>query len=267
MPQNAVHSRRWDFPNAEKTENVVDSVGVEVTVHLCQTPPPPSVAILRHPLPIVGGEAPILTILREEIGRRTCLTVKVIEFEGTPRVNAATANANRQIAFQNYAATACVSSSLAQLAVEFVLHIAPESYVGIVWRIGPEHLAHFTLRIIRKFAPTVEIACAVFVAQRTECRVRLKPFGALFYKLLKILIINDFVLTLTEHRTAIIEFQFYDALVINIQPIVKSPRFIFKLFLLLIICKFSNFENIKEKRIERKHRNCIVWVRIEKRIC
>lgn len=64
------HARRvsnWDFPDAEETKDVVDAEGVEVLSHLRKALAPPSIIVLGHLVPIVGREAPVLTIFRELI--------------------------------------------------------------------------------------------------------------------------------------------------------------------------------------------------------
>ena len=56
---------------------MVDAVSVEVLGHLAEAAYPPLTAVLEHGIPVVGGEAPVLTVGRERIRRRTGLSVKV----------------------------------------------------------------------------------------------------------------------------------------------------------------------------------------------
>ena len=54
-----------NLPDAEESEYMVDSESVEVLRHFLQTGLPPGVIVLLHLLPVVSGEAPVLSVLAE----------------------------------------------------------------------------------------------------------------------------------------------------------------------------------------------------------
>ena len=69
-----------NLPDAEETEHMVYAVGIEELRHLAEAAYPPQATILQHLVPVVGGEAPVLTIGRERIGWRTGLSGEVEVF-------------------------------------------------------------------------------------------------------------------------------------------------------------------------------------------
>ena len=69
MPQQGAHSRTRDLPYTEETENVVQTIGIEIFAHLLQAAAPPVIPFGGHARPIVRRETPILPLGREGIGR------------------------------------------------------------------------------------------------------------------------------------------------------------------------------------------------------
>ena len=76
------------LPDAEEAQHVVYSVGVEVFGHLLEAPDPPAIARLMHGLPVVGGEAPVLTVFGEVVGRRAGRTLEVEQLGLRPGLHA-----------------------------------------------------------------------------------------------------------------------------------------------------------------------------------
>ena len=66
-----------DLPDAEESQHMVYAVGIEVLCHLAESSHPPLAAVLQHLVPVVGGEAPVLPVGRERVGRCSCLSVQV----------------------------------------------------------------------------------------------------------------------------------------------------------------------------------------------
>ena len=56
-----------DLPYAEEAEDMVDAERVEILTHLAQAGFPPGIVVLCHLFPVVGREAPVLTVGREVI--------------------------------------------------------------------------------------------------------------------------------------------------------------------------------------------------------
>ena len=126
---------RRDFPNAEKAQNVVNAVSVEVFRHFAETFHPPRITVLLHYVPVVGGETPVLTVYREIIGRcpRLAVQVEVIGFR--PCFYTVAADADGNITFQHYAVGACMFRCCQQLQVQVELDEEVDGNVRIVGRI------------------------------------------------------------------------------------------------------------------------------------
>ena len=79
MPPAAALLRGRNLPDAEKSQNVIDTEGVEIAGHVPKASFPPVVTVFRHGFPIIGREAPVLTVGRKEIRRGTGVAVEIEE--------------------------------------------------------------------------------------------------------------------------------------------------------------------------------------------
>ena len=70
-----MHGINRNFPDTEEAQNMVNAVGIEIFRHILETAYPPGTVVLQHLIPVIGGEAPVLTVGRERIGRRTSLSI------------------------------------------------------------------------------------------------------------------------------------------------------------------------------------------------
>ena len=102
LSQQAVDGVHRDFPDAEEAQNVVDAVGVEVFGHFAETLHPPGIAVLLHHVPVVGGEAPVLSVGREVVGRGTCLSVQVEVMGLLPGFDTVAADADGDVALEHH---------------------------------------------------------------------------------------------------------------------------------------------------------------------
>ena len=62
LAEQTMYGMRRNFPDAEESEDVVDTVGGEVFGHLAETLLPPQVVVLFHHIPVVGRESPVLSV-------------------------------------------------------------------------------------------------------------------------------------------------------------------------------------------------------------
>ena len=79
--------RSGNFPDTEEAKDMVYSEGMEVVRLADEALTPPAEVIRLHPLPVVGGEAPILPVSCEVIGRSSCRLICVEEARGDPDVD------------------------------------------------------------------------------------------------------------------------------------------------------------------------------------
>ena len=113
--------RFWNLPNAEEAQDMVDAVGAEIAGHHLQAALPPSITVLGHRFPVVGWEAPVLTLGGEVVGRGTNLHVKVKQVGMRFHIHSRWIHTNGDVAFQKQALVVQGLGRLAQLLVAVVL--------------------------------------------------------------------------------------------------------------------------------------------------
>mmetsp|Transcript_59783 Transcript_59783/g.140743 ORF Transcript_59783/g.140743 Transcript_59783/m.140743 type:complete len:628 (+) Transcript_59783:767-2650(+) len=106
-----------DLPHAEEAEHVIDTVRMEVLLHVLQAPPPPAAPIPVHVVPVVGREAPVLL----GVAWRASIAVELEEAWLSPHVLAASGDADGEIALDGHTLELCVLGRLEQLKMEVVL--------------------------------------------------------------------------------------------------------------------------------------------------
>ncbi|EJX06047.1 hypothetical protein EVA_05845 [gut metagenome] len=163
--QNAINLLRRNFPDTEETQDMIDSVGIEVLTHVCQASPPPLVAILTHLFPIIGRETPVLTIDRKGIGRSARLAIEVEEFTIDPCRNTISVDANRNITLQDDPHLTCILMDGRHLTVEEILHQTIE--ISLFF----QDIAHLVCRN----CPILEVGTLIEVTQHGETRIIVQP--------------------------------------------------------------------------------------------
>ena len=108
---------------------MVDAVGVEIFGHILETAHPPGAVVTEHLVPVVGGEAPVLSVHGEVIGRCTGLSVEV-EIAGFHKdITARAVHADGNVALQDDALAAGIGMRLFHLHGEHELHIVVEFHI------------------------------------------------------------------------------------------------------------------------------------------
>ena len=92
--------RSGNFPDTEEAENMVNSEGMEVVRLAGEALTPPAEVIQLHSLPVVGGEAPILPVSSEVIGRSSCRLICVEEARGDPDIYAMRCYSDGEVALE-----------------------------------------------------------------------------------------------------------------------------------------------------------------------
>ena len=101
-----------DLPYTEEAEDMVDTECIKIFSHLCKTRLPPCEAVLRHLLPVVGRESPVLSVSRECIRRCTCLRIHMEEFRIKPCIHAGTADSDRKVSLEDHTLRMCIGTHL-----------------------------------------------------------------------------------------------------------------------------------------------------------
>ena len=111
---------------------MVDTVSVEVILHLCEAAAPPVVAVLGHLVPVVRREAPVLSADREVVGRCTGRSVEVEQVRLNGCIYRVRTDTDRYIALHCYAYRVRISHSVAQLLVGVELQVVVEPRLLLV---------------------------------------------------------------------------------------------------------------------------------------
>ena len=121
MTAETPHIRLLHLPDTEETEDMIHTVCVEIVLHLAETSLPPTEVILRHLVPVISREAPVLTANREIIGRRTGRSVQIEQLRINGCIDAVRADSDRYVTLHRYADRVRVSHSVSQLFVRMEL--------------------------------------------------------------------------------------------------------------------------------------------------
>ena len=122
MPHQAAPAGNGNLPDAEPADDMVYPERVEIPAHDTQAALPPGVPVGLHGLPVVGGEAPVLAIGAEIIGRSPGRAVQVEQFRMEMGLGAVGTHANGQVAFEIDPVGTCITHLFAQLLIQMVLH-------------------------------------------------------------------------------------------------------------------------------------------------
>ena len=102
---------------------MVDAVGIEVVGHLGEAAGKPLIALGSHGLPVVGGEAPVLSVAGKGIGRSAGLALQAEESGIAPCLHAGAADADRYVALEHYAMLMGIVGGMLELLVQVILYI------------------------------------------------------------------------------------------------------------------------------------------------
>ena len=129
VPLEAAPTGNGNLPDAEPADDVVYAEGIEIPAHDAQAALPPGVPVGLHSLPVIGGEAPVLAIGAEIIGRSPGRAVQVEQFRMEMGLGAVGTHADGQVAFEIDPVGTCITHLFAQLLIQMVLH--PDVVFGL----------------------------------------------------------------------------------------------------------------------------------------
>ena len=213
-----------NFPNAEKSEHVVHTISIEVGSHGLQTRTPPGVSVFFHLLPIVGGEAPVLSVRRKGIGRSTGLTVEVEQMRVGPGGHAVAADAYGNVAFEHNSLCASLLVCPAHLTVQNVLHKAVEGAVAFGCGVFEEVGFDVGFVVSGAAFPIAEVGCVVSVAQMAECGIGRQPVCVVFQEFFVTLCAHDAGSFFHEEVAQELGFQVLHCFIVNFGGLVECAR-------------------------------------------
>ena len=111
------------LPYTEEAEDMVHAVGIEIILHLAEPRLPPCEVILRHLIPVIGREAPVLSACIEVIGRSTGTGVEIEQLRIDGCIHGVGTDTDRYIALHGYTNAMGVCYCVRQLLVGMELQI------------------------------------------------------------------------------------------------------------------------------------------------
>ncbi len=248
------------LPDAEETQDVVDAVGVEVFGHIAEAAYPPLAAVLEHLIPVVGGEAPVLTVDREGVGRCTSLTVEVEVARLHPDVAAVAAHADGDIALEDDVVLTGVLMGVGHLLIEDELYEIPEGDVLVGLRPTVGQFLAVGLIPDAVVGPLREVGCAVLVAKRAELGVRHEPVLVLLEELAVGVGAKRLGAFLFVKRLEVGELSVVDALVVNLRQGIELTALLLELLPQFGVLQFGQCAEVGILRMEGEDADAAIGI-------
>ena len=134
MAQETTLIRNGNLPDAEEAQDMVYAEGVEVLRHLAHAGFPPGKAVFLHLFPVVGGEAPVLTVFGKGIRRGSGLAVHVEEVRELPGIGTGAAYTDGKVSLKGYTVQMGVVYGFLELGIQQELHIAVKAHLFLVFQ-------------------------------------------------------------------------------------------------------------------------------------
>ena len=173
LSEQTMHTMQRNLPNAEESQHMVYTVGIEVLGHLTEATNPPLIAISSHRIPIVSRESPVLSVHTERIGRCTSLSIHIEIMGFYPCFHTVAADTDRNIPLDDHTLLAGITSGFEQLDVEQILNIAIKTNFPLGLTLYQRR--NLVSTIDSMGAPHTEVCRPVQVAQIAEGGIRTKP--------------------------------------------------------------------------------------------
>ena len=225
---------------------MVDAVGIEVVAHLLEAVAEPLVVVLGHFLPVIGGEAPVLSVGGKSIGRSAGLSVHVEEMRIDPRIDASAADTDGDVALEGDAVGMGIVNCLLQLDVQMILDEVVECDVGVTIEAVDE------LGAVGDVFPTVKVGCAEHVAEVAERRIGTQPVIVFIKECLECRRSKCLGTLLGIDEAQIVPLGLCDALVVNLRQSVQLLLQGVELLHLLLVAQFAHGIEIDVGRMQGK---------------
>ena len=255
ITEQAMHGIERNLPYAEESEDMVDTVGVEILRHLAEAVLPPLEAILGHSVPVVGREAPVLAQDREVIRWCAGLAVHVEETRRAPGVDAEPADADRYVALEHDAMR--VIACLAELAVQMILQEIMEVDLAAV-RVDEGLDAGVVIDGI--LTPLRVVGSVVFLAEHAPRGVGEEPVLVTGHELLIVLAALSRAEILCEELAQILEFCVVDALIVDSLEHIELDADLLVVREALLILKGADSVGSQVHRVKRESRVGLVGI-------
>ena len=267
LPHQSGLIRYGDLPDTEEAQHVVDTVGIEIFGHLTEAAHPPRTAVLQHLVPVVGGEAPVLTISRERIGWRSSLTVQVEVFRFYPGLHTITADADGDVALQDDTLLTGMLMGSTHLLVEVELYKIPEGYFLIEFRGRFCHgltLLGWQLMVV---GPLLESCRAIKVTIVTEGSIGHQPLLVLLEEPFERLTLQHLTTLLGVDLTQIVHLCSKHTLVVDLWQLIQFLTQLLKSCALSLVLNGRQLTEISVLRMQGIDADGVVGIGVLPRPC
>ena len=128
LSEQSVDGILRNLPYTEEAEHMVNAVSIEELSHILEAANPPQTAVLKHFVPVVGRESPVLTVCTERIRWSASLPVEIEVARLSPHVAAIAVDTDRNIALEDNALLTGIVVNFLKLSVQDVLLEVVEAY-------------------------------------------------------------------------------------------------------------------------------------------
>ncbi len=248
------------LPDAEEAQDVVYAVCVEEVLHVLEAACPPGASVLEHLGPVVGGEAPVLSVWREVVRRRACLAVEVEVARLGPYVAAVAVHADGYVALEHHALLAGVVVGRGHLGVEDVLHVVVEGGVLVCLAAGGGEGGALRLVPLVVVGPEGEVCRTVLLAQGGVACVWYEPRLCLFEEPLVCGGAHRLGTFLCVEFAQVCVLEVVDALVVYLRQGVELGGCLLKVLLLCRVGEGGQCAQVGVLRMQRKDADAAVRV-------
>ena len=257
QPMDCIHR---NLPYPEETENMVNTIGIEIFSHLAESVFPPFKPVASHLLPIVGREAPVLTEHGEVIRRSTGLAIHVEKSRRLPGVCAETADSDWNVTFQHNTLAMSIIPGLSELAVQMILQEI-NIFETLLMRL--RKIIHFLVGIIGIFSPESIVGILIHLAQYAPCGIRTQPIFVFKNEFLVIGTLACGLSLLCEEFAQILLLAVVHLLVVHILESIELCGKRMIIIAPLFALQRPYFPEIEEHRMECKSGIRLVRIRID----
>ena len=187
LTQQSVHRIDGYLPYTEESQHVVYAVSVEELGHVLEPAHPPAAVVFQHFVPVISGEAPVLSVHGEVVWRCSGLPIQVEVARFGPHVAAIAVHADGYVTLQNDAVRLGIVVYGSHLRVEHILHVIPEACFGILFcaRCREGFAVFLVPRVVS--GPLREVGRSVAVAQTAVLCIRHEPCLSVFEEVVECL--------------------------------------------------------------------------------
>ena len=211
MTQQATPGVTGNLPDAEEAQQMVDTVGIEIVGHLGETLCKPMVALGCHGTPVIGGEAPVLSVARKGIGRGTGLTLQAEKTGMAPCLHTGATDTDGDVALEHHTMAVSIVGRMLELLMQMILNEEIDGSSGFI--------VVFIIHTV--VAPLRVVGRAILVTQVAIGRIGAQPRLVVLIETLEGIRSHGALALLSEDAVQVIPLGSNDGVVIDLRQFVE----------------------------------------------